>query len=405
MAVYKYRAKKGVKEIIEGDIEAKDEKNAIEKLSQDGYLPISILEEKEFVQSSSDALDNLRAGKFKIKSRNVTVFTRQLAGLLRAGMPILRALSIISEQSEDIKLKSILKDVYNGVKEGNSLSSILSRYPNVFSPLYIGMICAGEDSGDLPEVLLRIAAYRVKHEEAVSRLRVALVYPLIMAIVGAGTVIFMLTFVIPRLTKIFLNMGQELPLPTRILISISQGLLNGWYWIVLVLGVVALFIRQKTKTAGGKLWISRFKLRLPLFGNLILKVELFHFCRTMELLIRNGVPILNAIHIAIPVLSNEIIKKQIEGSREELEQGYSFGMSLKKSEWIPLFMSNLIIVGEESGKLDEALAEVGNDYEKDTDEAVKMTTNLLEPLMILVMGLIIGFIVVAMLLPIFEINL
>jgi len=225
-----------------------------------------------------------------------------------------------------------------------------------------------------------------------------------MAIVGLATVVFMLTFVMPRLMRIFVNLGEKLPLPTRILISISQGLRQWWFWIILILAIIILLIRRQAKTKMGKLSLSIFKLHLPILGNFILKAELSRFSRTLELLIKNGIPILKAIDIAIPVLDNEVIKNQLRQSYKQLEQGGSFGRSLKNSKVFPLFMSNLITVGEESGKLDEALAEVASSYERDTDEAMRIMTSLLEPLMILGMGLIVGFIVVAMLLPIFEIN-
>jgi type II secretory pathway component PulF len=232
----------------------------------------------------------------------------------------------------------------------------------------------------------------------------ALAYPILMGIVGVATIVFMLTFVMPRLMQIFINMGQELPLPTRILISISQGLRQWWFWIVLALTIAITVISRQLKTRAGKLSLSLFKLRLPIFGNLTLKAELSRFSRTLELLVKSGIPILKAIDISIPVLDNEIIKNQLRQSYKELEQGASFGRSLKNSKLFPLFMTNLIIVGEESGKLDEALAEVANSYEKDTDEAIRTMASLMEPLMILAMGLVVGFIVIAMLLPIFEIN-
>ncbi|MBU1061863.1 MAG: type II secretion system F family protein, partial [Candidatus Omnitrophica bacterium] len=290
------------------------------------------------------------------------------------------------------------------VKHGSTFSSVLSQYPNVFSSLYIAMIHAGENSGALPEALLRISDHRTKQEAMASRVRMALVYPVLMAVVGLATVVFMLTFVMPRLMQIFLNMGQDLPLPTQILIFTSQTLRESWYWIVLILVIAVIVFNRQIKTRAGRLSLSLFKLHLPIIGRFITKAELSRFSRTLELLIRNGIPILKAINIAIPVLENEIIKDRLKESYKELEQGGSFGRSLKNSKVVPIFMSNLISVGEESGKLDEALAEIARNYENDVDEAVKVIGNLLEPVMILVMGLVVGFIVISMLLPIFEIN-
>jgi type II secretory pathway component PulF len=402
MPTYKYRARRGPEDIVDDYIEARSGKEAIEKLSLMGYLPIRI-EESRAIAKLSLWPSNSPSGR--IKSHQITIFSRQLASLLKSGVPILKALNIISEQSENIRLKIVLNNIYSEIKDGVPFSSSLAKYPKVFSPIYIAMVYTGENSGDLPGALLRITDYRMKQEEMFSRFRMALAYPLFMAIVGLATVIFMLGFVVPRLMHIFVNMGQVLPLPTRILISLSSGLRQGWFWIVLILALVIFTLKRRAKTERGKLSLSLFKLRLPILGKFLLKAELSRFCRTLELLIRNGVPILKAINVAIPVLENELIKKQLEHSYKELEQGSSFGGSLKNSKLFPLFFSNLIIVGEESGKLDEALAEVSSSYERDTDEAIKIMSNLLEPIMILVMGLIVGFIVAAMLLPIFEINI
>lgn len=400
MAVYKYVAKKGPKELFEGKIEAQNEEEAIDKLSHMGYIPVRVVLDKQ----RSQKISAIKV-KGKIKSRQITIFSRELASLIKSGVPILNALGIISEQSESHKLKAVISDIYDKVKQGDSLSSALGQYPNIFSSLYVAMIGAGEDSGALATVLLRIASYRTKQEAMLSRLRMALVYPGFMAFVGAATIIFMLTYVMPRLMDIFINMGQDLPLPTQILISASQGL-QKWWMVVLAGVMVSIFIfKQQAKTKIGRVSLSMLKLRLPIFGKLVLKSELSRFCRTMELLIQNGITILRAISIAIPVLDNEILKSLLRQSYKDLEQGGSFGQSLKKSKLFPLFMTNLISVGEESGSLDESLREIANSYEEDSDEAMKMMSSLLEPVMILTMGLVIGFMVIAMLLPIFEINM
>jgi len=402
MPIYVYRAKKGSDKIVEGSIEAVNEKEAVEKLSQGGYLPIKV---KESAQPKTAEAPSLAVRRYRIRSSEITIFSRQLSSLLKSGVPILRALNVISGQSESPSFRNILTEIHNAVEDGAVLSSVLEQYPGVFPPLYVAMIRSGENSGALPEVLLRIADYRTKQEDIMSRFRMAMAYPLLMAIVGAATIVFMLTFVMPRLTRIFSSMGGNLPLPTRILISISQALRQWWPWIILVLALVIFAGRKEASTKAGKIFVSRLNLRIPIFGKFILKTELIRFNRTLELLIKNGVPILKAMNIAIPVVGNEVIKNQLKQSYQELERGGSFGRSLKDSTFCPPFMCNLIIVGEESGKLEEALAEVASSYERDTDETIRVMSTLLEPLMILVMGLIVGFIVIAMLLPIFEINL
>ncbi|MDD5129684.1 MAG: type II secretion system F family protein [Candidatus Omnitrophica bacterium] len=403
MANYNYRAKKGLQEIVSGAIEASSEKEAIEKISALGYLPIHLEESKGNQKASAVSVMHKAYGR--IKGSQITIFSRQLSSLLKSGVPILTAINIIREQTENVHLKAVLFDVYNMIKNGGTFSAALEIYPKYFSVLYVAMVRTGENSGALAGSLLRIADYRTKQEELISRFRMAMAYPILMALVGIATVVFMLTFVMPRLMGIFSNLGQNLPLPTRILLTTSEGLRHWWVWIVLVIAAVILLIKQQLKTKMGRLSWSLFKLHIPIFGKFALKADLACFSRTLELLIKSGLPILRALQISVQVLDNEIIKERLIKSHRDLEQGGSFGRSMKDSKLLPLFMVNLISVGEESGNLASALGEVADSYERDTDEMIRIMSSLLEPLMILVMGLIVGFIVVAMLLPIFEINM
>ena len=403
---YTYRAKRGTEEIIEGALDAPSEKDAVERLSQMGYIPIKL-------EATSGAAPGSQTGRVtsppkrfnaKAKTKDITIFSRQLASLIKSGVPILSALGIIQEQAESKLLKEMLGTINAEIKNGATFSSALALYPQTFPPLFVAMIRTGEDSGSLPEALRRIADHRAKQEEMISRFRMAMAYPILMSLVGVATILFMLGFVMPRLTGIFSSMGQALPLPTRILISTSERVRQWWFWILITVALFAVIIRRESKTKAGRLTLSALALHMPVLGSFTLKAELARFTRTLELLIRSGIPILKAIEISIPVMENEIIKNQLARSYKELEQGGSFGKSLKGAKLFPLFLTNLLIVGEESGRLDDALAEVAGTYERDTDEAMKVMASLLEPLIILVMGLIVGFIVVAMLLPIFEIN-
>lgn len=396
MTLYRYFAKDGPENIIEREIEAETEKKAIEKVYQLGYIPVRIIESKPKTVSASLG---------KIKLRDIIIFIRQLASFVRSGMPILSALAVISEQSQSLHLRSMLDDIRIRVKNGMTFSSALSNYPQVFPQIYIAMIRAGEDSGTLGEMFLTIANHRQKQEEIISRVRMALIYPAVMATVAVGTIVFMFVFVMPRLMNIFSNIGEDLPVITRILILVSKWLRLGWPWIISGIAVTFFIIKQRVKTKVGEAALSRFKLSLPLFGNLIRRTELARFNRTLELLLKNGIPILKAIKITIPVLGNEAFRQELTHSCKELEQGASFGGSLKKSKLFPAFMTNLLIVGEKSGNLEEVLSEIANSYERESDETMRVMTTLLEPLIILVMGVIIGFIVIAMLLPVFQINL
>jgi len=403
MPIFEYRAKKGPEQVVEGTLDAQTEKEAIERLSALGYVPIQ-LKPQAVSQDKADKEPAKGLGfGHSVKASEITIFSRQLASLLRSGVPILKSLDIIAGQSDNPALKYTVFKIYQAVKEGETFSSALGLFPRSFPPLYIAMVRAGEDSGVLPEVLMRIANYRARQEETLSRIRMALAYPLLMVIVGVGTVVFMLTFVMPRLSRIFLGYGHKLPLPTRILLKVSHILGQFWFWVGFLL--LVLFFWLKLRSESSKLPLSRLALKIPLFGKFILKSELGRFCRTMELLLKSGIPILKAISVAYPVVENEMLRESLKASLNELQQGGFLGASLKAAKLFPSFMTNLISVGEESGKLSEAFSEVADSYEQDTEETVRIMTNLLEPLLILIMGLLVGFVVVAMLLPIFEINI
>jgi type II secretory pathway component PulF len=407
MPKYYYKAKRGPSDFVEDTIDASNRDEAVEKISRLGYLPVVVNEDikqkKEQLVREPAAISFFSSSS--VRSKDVTIFSRQLSSLLKSGIPILRALQIIGEQSESAALNDCLKKVSKDVKEGKSFSAALEGFPKVFSLFFIALVKSGEDSGTLQEALLRVANYRQKQEEMFAKMRSAMAYPVLMALVGIGTVIFMFTFVMPKLMSIFSTMGQDLPLPTRIVIGISVALRRDWAFIAI--GAVVLFILvSKTSTfQARKKIVSLIKLHIPVFNKFFLYNEFARFSRTLEVLIRSGIPILRAISISIPILENEIIKGELSRSAKELEEGASFGKSLRKSKLFPAFMISLIAVGEESGKLDDALAEIADTYEYECDEAIKVATSLLEPLMILVMGLVVGFIVVAMLLPIFQINM
>ncbi|HAJ57356.1 MAG TPA: hypothetical protein DCL35_06265 [Candidatus Omnitrophica bacterium] len=404
MPKYNYKAKKGPTEIIKDSIEAQNRDEAVEKISRAGLLPIKVEEEAVSAQKKEASVSLFPFGSGRIPSREVTVFSRQLATLIRSGVPILRGLGIISRQTEFPAFRNVLARIADAVKEGKSFSGALEAWPSVFSPFYISMVRSGEGSGKLQDALLRIAAYRKSQEEMLTRVRAAMAYPVLMALVGAGTIVFMFIFVLPKLMGIFSSLGQELPGPTKVVVGISFFLKN--YWPHLLAGcAIGSFLVARTSTFKvRKKLTSIFLLRVPVLNQFLRKNEFAKFCRTLEVMINSGIPILKALSISIPVLDNEVIKAELSRCANELEHGASFGRALGSSKVFSPFMVSLIMVGEESGKLDEALAEVADTYERECDETIKVMTSLLEPAMILVMGLVIGFIVVAMLLPVFQMN-
>lgn len=417
MATFKYRAKEKQGKTIEGFIEAATEDEAVEKMSRLGHIPIRIEQTTaEMMGKNMDAVsETLLAeeskSKFgiafggKIKGKEITSFGRQLSSLIRSGVPILKAIGIIGEQSENAVFRKMLGKIYDDVKNGAPFSQSLSKYPVFFPPLYIALVAAGEFSGNLDQSLLRVTEYRQKQEEILSRVRSSLIYPALMALTGTGTIIFMLAFVMPRLLGVFSRLGGELPLPTKVLIQVSAWVRDPWVWGIALVGAILVILQFRRKNARQSVAMSRFILGLPLLGSFTLKIQIARFTRTLELLIKSGIAIIEAIQTAAPVVSNLALREELIKCLKDIKEGGSFGKSLKKSKRFPNFMTNLISVGEESGKLDEALGEIANFYERESDEATRILTSLLEPLMILGMGLVVGFIVIAMLLPMFEINM
>lgn len=398
MPIFQYKAKKGT-QTITGQIGAQSQDEAIELMSQQGLLPVSI-QEKTFAPKQTAGRKRGR-----IRPREVFVFTRQLAGLIRSGIPILRALNIVGEQTPNAYFRDIINAMERGIKDGGSLSDCLSIYPDVFSGLYIAMIRVGEEGGRLKEALARIAEYQGAQQEISSKVRSAIAYPILMAVVGISTVIFILTFVMPRIIPLFSNITEQLPLPTKILMGISDFLRQGWMVILLVLFIAVFFFKRWFRTDTGKAALSAFKLRFPFMGGFILKVELARFCRTLELLLKSGIPLPKGMQVATPTLDNALLKTDFLRCHKDLESGVSFANSLEKSKYTSRLMVNMIAVGEESGFLEEALGDVATTYEQETNETIKIMTTLLEPAMILIVGLVVGFIVIAMLLPIFQMDI
>jgi len=409
MARFIYKAKKGPAEIVEGVIEAPNQDAAIDKISEMGCVPIRVTQETQEVSKKAPDAGKVkvsrRLGLFKkIGSKELTVFLEQLSSLVRSKVPLLEAISILYEQTENLFLKEIISHIQNEIREGATLSQSLRSYPRVFPLLYINMIDSGEVGGVLEQTLMRIVELRSKDEEIKNKVLSALAYPVFIVFVGIITVFVLLTFVIPRMAVMFEDMGQVLPLSTRLLIYFSNKVKKYWLYAAAVLAGLGFMLRKRGISRAEKVIIDRFKLKMPLIGNFLKKTILARFARTLGTLLTNGIPLFQAIDITIPIVNNEIFRMELERVRQEIVEGGSLANSMKKSEWFPRFMSNIIAVGEKGGRLTEALSEVAGFYERDIDTATKTMASLIEPVIILVMGLAVGFIVMAMILPIFQMN-
>jgi len=398
MTTYAYKAKKGTAETVVGQITAETEDEAIDLISQLGLLPVSLQAE----DADGSVVDIGRPKKVGIKE--LYVFSQQLANLLKSGVTLLKSLTIIEQQTQHAYFKKVITRIAWSVKNGKSFSDSMAEFPRIFSPLYISMAHAGEESGNLQEMLRNVSIYQKKQDEVISRVRMALVYPLFMGGVGVVTVYFILTFVLPRMAPLFDSLGTDLPLPTLIMLNISAFLTKGWWILLIAIVGLSLSLYRWQQSQAGKRVISRMLIHLPLMGPIILKTELARFARSFVLLLKSGISIVNSLQIAIPILGNELIKNYLLKCKEDLISGGSLGESIQQFEEIPSMMGHLISVGEESGNLNEVLTELANTYEQEADEKIKLMTTLFEPIMILLIGIIIGFIVFAMLLPIFQMD-
>lgn len=398
-----YKAKKGPQEITEGLIDADSESQALSKMGALGLFPVSIKQEGETEEERKEVSPLSFFGR--VKTSDLAVFTRQLADLLEAGMTILNSLDILSKQTENKRLKTIISELGDYVKGGNTFAASLGRYPSVFSSLYISMVRSGEASGALEKVLNRLSDFMEEQEEFKTKVQAALAYPILMSCVGIITIVVLLTFVMPRVIGIFEDLGQSLPFITLVLLGISNFIRGYWYIAVSLILLLFFLIKQINKTPEGKSFLDKIKSDLPLIGPLLRKTDIARFAGTLGALLSNGVTILQSIEIVEGIMSSELAKKDLREAFSKVRDGASLAKALAGGHYFPLFVTNMISVGEESGQLERALFKVADSYERETDKMIKIISSLIEPVMILVMGLMVGFIVISILLPIFQISL
>lgn len=398
MPKFLYRAKDGPARTVEGEVEAESLAMALARIDGMGLSPVTV-REKPLANSRGR---KVRPGR--IPHRDVSVFTRQLASLTKSGVPILKALTTIADQTENESLQVVIRDLEHTIRDGNMLSAALARYPVLFPQLYVNMVHAGESSGLLDTSLFRLAEAREKDEDLRRKVQAALAYPLLIVGVGFGTVFVLLTFFMPRIIALFRDY-RALPLPTRILIHASDFFSQRWYWILLLAGLLAAIVRRLVALQRGRLFVDTLKLRVPLLKDFWRKGDLARFARTLSLMLGAGVPIDRALALSAETLHNSVLRDEMMGVREQtVVQGRPLSYGLKYAPQIPIFVANMAAVGEESGRLDEALAEVAAYYEQEIDQQTRLATSLLEPILILVVGGLVGFIVLSLLLPIFQIS-
>lgn len=401
MPKFIYKAKKSPSDIVEGMIVADNRTSAIQKISTMGYYLISI---DEYIKSKDILEGGIGIFQSRISLKDITNFTRQLSDLLESGLTVVKALGVLRDQAENKRLKDIISDIRDFCIDGNPLSGALAKHPKIFSNLFVSMVKSGETGGALENILKRLSDFNEKQLEIQTKIRSALAYPILMSIVGGITIIVLLTFVIPKMISMFGDLGQNLPIPTLILISISDAIKNYWWLILSVIFAASFIFMRLYNSKEGRFTIDNFKLNMPIFGALIKKTEIARFARTLATLLQNGVPILESLNVVSDTVNNAVIKRQIKKVSTYVKDGTDMSYGFSKSSVIPPLVVNMIAVGEESGRIEKSLFKVAESYERESDAAIKVMMSLLEPILILVLGLIVGFIVISMLLPIFEIN-
>ncbi len=403
MTVYFYQATDKTGKYVEGNVDAPDPKLAVRKIRSLNYLPIKVSEKK----SGSSLGLNLKFSGLsflpKISSKALLAATQQLATLVSSGLTLDKSLSISIKISDGDEIKNTLTDIRNKVQGGSTLADALSQYPAIFSKLYINMVRAGEAGGVLGAILLRLSDFLEKNQEFKNTVRSASVYPLFLLLVGLGAVVVIFTVVLPKFADIFEELGQ-LPLPTVILLGISDFLQSFWWVIIVGIAGLAVAFNLYLKNEKGKLAWDTMILKLPLVGSLIQKIETARFSLTLSTLLKSGVPILNALLIVRAILGNSVMAKSLENLHQGLKGGKGISGPLQKAGIFPAMAIHMITVGEETGNLDQMLEKVSQTYEKEVELAVKGLISMIEPLMILIMAMVIGFIVIAILMAVFSIN-
>ena len=405
MPVFEYSALTAEGKKIKGIVDAESILMARQKLRESSTYPIDLKETS--AQLRAEAPLGISIGSFmkKVGLREVSVMTRQLATLLDAGLPLVQSLNVIITQTVNPQFKKTLAQVKEEVNEGNSLAQSISHYPAVFSPFYVNMVRAGEASGTLNVVLDRLADFNESQQIMRGKIRAALTYPAFMFIIGSAVLFFMTTFIVPKITGIFEEMHQSLPGITIVLIAVSNFFRFYWFLIILFIAVLVLGLRHYfTKTIKGQYHWDRLTITVPFIGALIHRMAMARFSRTLGTLLQSGVPLLTALAIVKNVVDNRLIADVINKAGGDVEEGQSLSGTLGQSPLIPPLMIQMIAVGEQSGNLEAMLYKVANSYESEVESNITVMTSMLEPLMILVMGLFVAFIVLSILLPIFEMN-
>ncbi|MFH2055725.1 MAG: type II secretion system F family protein, partial [bacterium] len=389
-----YRGKTATGSPVEGELKAKD-RGELERILRRNRILVDRIAKKP-------SQINIRIGT-GIKKVHISRFTRQFATMIGAGLPMVQCLEILAKQMESLEFRKIVADIQEGVSAGSTLSEAMGKHKKVFDDLYVNMVEAGEMGGALDTILVRLANYREKSDALVRKVKGAMVYPAVVSVVATGVTIAMLTFIVPVFAKMFESLGAELPGPTQVILNISNLLQAHFLKGIAV--VVGFLVGMKfvLRTSKGRLYFDRLKLKLPIFGNLVRKSAVARFTRTLSTLIQSGVSILDALEITAKTAGNRVVHDAIKQSVLSIAEGETITSPLKESGVFPPMVIQMIAVGEKTGGLDEMLSKIADFYDEEVDAAVAALTSIIEPVIIVFMGVVIGGILIAMYLPMFDI--
>jgi type IV pilus assembly protein PilC len=337
-----------------------------------------------------------------IKMRDIVIFTRQFSTMINSGLPLVQALDILAKQSENKTLQDVTRQVVFDVESGNTVADALRKHPKAFSDLYVNMVAAGEAGGILDTILMRLATFMEKNDALIRKVKGAMIYPAVIATVAAGAIIILLIFVIPIFQDMFADVGVDLPMPTRIVIWLSAFLQSRWWLVAAIIFGLQFMVRRYYTTSNGKLQIDKLMLKTPVLGDVLRKSAVSRFTRTLGTLISSGVSILDGLEITARTAGNRVVQDAIMASRASIAGGDTISAPLQRSNVFPPMVISMIAVGEQTGGLDEMLTKIADFYDEEVDAAVSGMLALMEPMMIVFLGTVVGGMIVAMYLPIFE---
>ena len=403
MPIYEYKGLNQSGKSVKGILDAESKAALRQVLQGKGVFVTEVYEGKGSASGESRDVDFKRMLQF-VGLRDVAVLTRQLATLLKAGIPLVESLTALTEQAEKDELRRALSDIRQKVNEGSALATAMADHPKIFGDLYVNMVRAGESSGNLDVVLMRLTEFLENQLDLRSKVIGAMIYPIVMTFVGMAILGFLFAFVIPKVTKIFKDQDQALPFITRVLLLIADVVSHGWFIIIpLMIAAVLGFRWWKASPKGRPTW-DRFVLKVPVFGQIVRLIAVARFSRTLGTLLASGVPLLQALDIVKNILGNVRLIDVIEDVRVNVREGESIAQPLKRSGEFPSLVTHMIAIGERTGQLEEMLENVAITYNQQVDVRIQALTTLLEPLMIVIMGVAVGFIVFAIMLPILQLN-